>query len=333
MAAPAADQPRPRRTLLWRLFAATAPVVVLAAAVLIITPISISDDPVLAEALALGAGVAIMLAVHLVLMRRTLAPLRELAERIGGLDPARTGQRLRTAPGATREVAALAAAFNGLLARIDAERQRSARRALAAQEDERLRIAREIHDQVGQVLTAAAIQAERAVELSGPEARPVADGVARAVHQGLEDVRRIGRELRPESLDDLGLGNALITLCRRLSRHGSVRVSPRLAPGVPTLDPDRELVIYRVAQEAITNALRHSGAERVELRLQAGERVELSVADDGRGMPAELPADTAGIAGMRERAELVGGRLELRSAPGEGTEVRLSVPLPQGAGR
>ena len=114
-------------------------------------------------------------------------------------------------------------------------------------------------------------------------------------------MRRIGRELRPEALDDLGLGNALIALCRRLGTPTGVRVTHTLEPGVPELGPDVELVVYRIAQEAITNALRHAGATTIDVRLErAAGDVELTVADDGRGLPATLPDDTAGISGMRE---------------------------------
>ena len=97
---------------------------------------------------------------------------------------------------------------------------------------------------------------------------------------------------------------------------------------LPALSPDVELVTYRIAQEGLTNALRHSGAERATVSLKADPRtVALMVADDGRGMPAELPPATAGIAGMRERALLVGGRLSIESRSGEGTVVRFTVPV------
>lgn len=316
-----------RPTLLWQLFAATAPLLIAATVVLIVTPVSVSRNPVLIEALAVGLGVAIMLAVHMVLMRRMLAPLRSLTEAIGAIDPANPGQRVPQARAATREITALTQAFNRMLDRIEAEERQSARRALTAQEDERLRIAREIHDQIGQTLTAVTIQAERAAETDGPIDRGVLDQIARTALRGLDDVRRIGRELRPEALDDLGLGNALITLCRRMSAQGAIRVVPRLEGG-RHLDPEIELVIYRIAQEAITNALRHAEASAIELSLDHTDTaVRLAVADDGHGMPDKLPRNTAGLSGMRERARLVSGTLQLRSRAGGGTEVRLEIPL------
>ncbi len=317
----------PRRSLLWRLVGTTAPVLVVAAVALIVTPISISSNPVLTEALALGAGLAIMLAVLVVLVRWTLSPLRELTRELAAIDPGRPGQRVREPEAAPREVEDLARAFNGLLERVETEQRRSARAALSAQEEERLRIAREIHDQVGQTLTAATIEVERAASSDGPVDDELLDRIARSVQQGLDDVRRIGRDLRPEALDDLGLGNALITLCRRMSVADGVRVSARLPSAGAPLSPEVELVVYRIAQEAITNAVRHAGAAQILLTLERpGEAVELRVADDGRGLPELLPEDTAGIAGMRERARLVDGELELRRLPEGGTEVRLAVP-------
>ncbi|MDQ4081875.1 MAG: sensor histidine kinase, partial [Actinomycetota bacterium] len=152
--------------------------------------------------------------------------------------------------------------------------------------------------------------------------------VADAVRESLDEVRRIARELRPEALDDLGLVNALIALCSRVDAQGGVRVRRDLQGTLPPLSPDVELVIYRIAQEGLTNALRHSGAGVVTVSLAAdAEAVRLSVVDDGRGMEGEPPPGTAGITGMRERALLVGGRLAISSAPGQGTEVRLTVPL------
>jgi two-component system sensor histidine kinase UhpB len=219
-----------------------------------------------------------------------------------------------------------------MLDRLESERRQSARLALAAQEDERQRIAREIHDQVGQTLTAVTIQAERAAQMDDPVDRRLLDQIARTALQSLDDVRRIGRELRPETLDDLGLGNALIALCRRLAAQSGIRIVHSLEAGVPPLRAEVELVIYRIAQEAITNALRHAAASRIDIGLRRSYGlVELRVRDDGRGMPGSVPDDTAGISGMRERALLVGGALSLGSRSGDGTEVRLTIPLEEAA--
>jgi two-component system, NarL family, sensor histidine kinase UhpB len=215
-----------------------------------------------------------------------------------------------------------------MIERLESARREAARAALAAQEAERLRVARELHDEIGQTLTAVTIQAERAADDDSASARQELRRVADAVRESLDEVRRIARELRPEALDDLGLVNALIALCRRIETQEDLRVKRELQTTLPALPPDVELVVYRIAQESLTNALRHSGASHASVSLQADERLLiLGIADDGRGMPAELPPGTGGIAGMRERALLVGGRLSMESAPGGGTVVRLTVPV------
>jgi two-component system sensor histidine kinase UhpB len=145
-----------------------------------------------------------------------------------------------------------------------------------------------------------------------------------AARATLEEVRAIARNLRPEALDELGLAAALRQLCVDAERAG-VLVERRIAADL-RLAPDAEVVVYRVAQEALTNALRHSGAERIELTLvRAGAGgAELRVVDDGRGLDGV--AEGAGLRGMRERALLAGGALELGAAPGGGARVTLRLP-------
>jgi len=326
------ERPVRRSSLVLQLFAANAVVLVIATLVLIISPVSVSRNPVVAEIVVVGVGLAVMLGAHLLLLRRTLAPLRLLAEVMAAIDLRRPGRRLPEQSAAS-ELSALADAFNAMLQRLEHERRHSARAALAAQEDERLRIAREIHDQIGQTLTALTIQAERAVHMEVVE-RATLEQIATTAARGLDDVRRIGRELRPEALDDLGLGNALITLCRRMGASGTVRVTHQLEPQLPALAPEAELVIYRIGQEAITNALRHADATGVHLSLATrDDAVLLEIADDGRGMPDEIEANTTGLEGMRERALLIGAVLEFASEPGAGTVVRLVVPFEEAAAR
>ena len=136
-------------------------------------------------------------------------------------------------------------------------------------------------------------------------------------------MRAIARNLRPEALDDLGLAAALRQLCLEAERAGAM-VERAIASGI-SLDAEAEVVVYRVAQEAITNALRHAGAERIRIRFgREGGTTVLCVDDDGSGtLGAE---EGAGVRGMRERAVLVGGALELSAAPGGGTSVTLRLP-------
>jgi two-component system sensor histidine kinase UhpB len=145
--------------------------------------------------------------------------------------------------------------------------------------------------------------------------------------RGIEDVRRIASRLRPEALEDLGLRSALSALATRFGDRTRVRVVKRLEE-VPALRDEEELVIYRVAQEALTNVARHADARRVELSLEPREEeVVLTVSDEGRGLTPDAMSSSHGIHGMRERAMLVGGQITIHGAPGRGTQVRLSIPV------
>ncbi len=326
--APASTESRRGRPLLWLVFTANCLVFLVALLLLAFSPITI-DAPIEIDQFALlVAGFIVLVALNLLMLRRVLSPLVHLTEVMTSVDPDRPGRRLSAVHPRSAEGQALAAAFNAMLDRLERARHEAARTALAAQEAERLRVARELHDEIGQTLTAITLQAERAAE-GDPASAPAEFGrVADAVRDSLDEVRRIARELRPEALDDLGLVNALIALSTRLNTQGGPVVKRELQGALPPLSADVELVIYRIAQESLTNAVRHSGARSVTVSLQAdAETLTLRVADDGRGMPSELPDGTAGIAGMRERALLVGGRLSIKSGPGSGTEVELSIPL------
>ena len=141
----------------------------------------------------------------------------------------------------------------------------------------------------------------------------------------IEQVRTLARQLRPEALDALGLVPALTNLVERVAQQTGLRFERDLAHDLPPLPPDVELVLYRVAQEAITNAIRHADARTITVDLHAREGcVTLRVADDGRGMTNDL-GDGTGIRTMRERALTVGGRLDVRASGGGGTVVRLDV--------
>jgi two-component system, NarL family, sensor histidine kinase UhpB len=326
----AQSRPARRLSLLWRVFIANGSVLVIALLLLTFSPIEI-DAPIKAGQFALLlAGFVVLVVIDLLLLRRVLAPLVQLTELMSSIDPDQPGRRLSGVDLRSAEGQALALAFNSMLDRLESARREAARTALAAQEGERLRVARELHDEIGQTLTAVTIQAERAAEGDQAQAAAALRSVADAVRDSLDEVRRIARELRPEALDDLGLVNALIALSNRIGAQDGPVVERELQSRLPELSPDVELVIYRIAQESLTNALRHSEARSVTLSLAAaGETLTLTVTDDGKGMPPRLPSGTAGISGMRERALLVGGRLSIRPRPDGGTEVRLSIPVDQ----
>jgi two-component system sensor histidine kinase UhpB len=287
-------------------------------------PVKVDQVATPSELLVLSAGLILMLALDLVLLRRAFGPLRRLAALMGAVEPTQPGRRATVSENAGSEVVALGDALNAMLDRLEDERRESGRRALAAQEGERLRIARELHDEVAQTLTAVALRAERAAgTLAGQE--HAFSEIAETVLRSLEDVHRIGRELRPEALDDLGLVSALVALCTRVARQSAVRVRRELDWELAPLPGEAELVIYRVAQEALTNVLRHAQATEVTITLkQAGGEIELMVRDDGCGLPAVKRE--SGLAGMRERALLIDAALDIRSVADVGTEIVLRVP-------
>lgn len=318
--------PSNRPSLLWRVFLGNALVFVVAFAIVAWTPVTVHRIATPSELLVLAILLIVMLAFDLVLLRRAFGPLRRLAATMGAVDPAEPGRRAESFEHAGAEVLALASALNDMLDRLEGERRDSGRRVLAAQERERIRIARELHDEVGQTLTAIALRAERAAGDPGRQHEALVD-IGETALRSLEDVRRIGRELRPEALDDLGLVNALIALCGRVDRQRGVRVRRELVWHLPELSPEVELVIYRTAQEALTNVLRHADASEVFVTLtREPGQVVLSVRDDGRGLPAG--ATGRGLRGLRERAMVIDGQLEIGAGARRGTEVILRVPAP-----
>ena len=310
---------RHRATLLRGLYLRYAVLVVLATAALMLAPISISVPIRFWQAVVLLAGLAVLLVLYLLLLRQALAPLGALTRLMRRVDPLAPGQRIEI-EAAQEDVAALAAAFNDMLDRLEDERRESARRALAAQEEERRRIARELHDEIGQTLTGLLLRSEALVKRAPPDLRGDLEGLRDAARQGAEDARGIARRLRPEALDELGLVSALAALARR----AGIEVEQRLEP--VALDAEEELVVYRVAQEGLTNVVRHSGAGQAELILRAaGGMATLIVRDDGTGIDPDAAERGGGIRGMRERAVLIGARLSV-AATGQGTEVRLDLP-------
>jgi two-component system sensor histidine kinase UhpB len=220
------------------------------------------------------------------------------------------------------------ASFNAMLSRLELERARSNAAALAAQEAERRRIAQELHDEIGQGLTVVLLGLKRVVDRAPADIAEELRLVQDTARSSLDEVRKVARRLRPGELEDLGLISALAALATDFSAHTGAHVHRRFAPGLPPLTAEEELVIYRVAQEALTNAARHANADTVELALfKQGASVVLRVADNGCGVQGDVLDEGAGIHGMRERTLLVHGQLTVGQAAGGGTEVCLTVPL------
>jgi two-component system sensor histidine kinase UhpB len=311
-------------SLFWRVFALNAAVFVAGTLVLALSPATVSFPVELTEAIVLVVGLTVILVVNLFLVRLSFSPLQRLTSLMRRVDLLRPGQRLdASGPGEVRE---LGHVFNEMLERLEAERRESGRRALAAQEAERKRVAQELHDEVGQVLTAVLLQLSNIAARVPAELRSEILHAQEAARGSLEDVRRVARQLRPEALDDLGLPSALAALASRFTEQTGLRVRRRIEP-LPLLPPETELVLYRVAQESLTNVARHAEAATVALEVTTADRVvELRIRDDGRGF-ASGEGDGHGIQGMRERAMLVGGELTIQSDAQHGTEVSIRVPL------
>jgi two-component system sensor histidine kinase UhpB len=291
----------------------------------------VSVPVLLTEAVILVGGLVVMLVANAALLRIGLAPLDRVTRLMTTVDLLRPGQRLPVRGGG--EVAELVSTFNSMLERLEGERVASSARAILAQEGERRRIAQELHDEVGQSMTAVLLALKRAADEASEPLRGELQQAQEITRESLDEVRRLVRRLRPGVLDDLGLVSAVTSLATEFATHTGLRVRRRFDSDLPALDHETELVIYRVAQESLTNAARHAEARCVEVSLRAADgRVVLEVADDGRGIGAAR--EGAGLRGMRERALLIGAGLDISgsdetSVPPAGTRIRLTVPTPR----
>jgi two-component system, NarL family, sensor histidine kinase UhpB len=281
------------------------------------------------EGVVLVVALALVVLLNLLLLRRVVRPLQQLTEVARTVDLNEPHREMpEAAP--TSEAGELAVTFNEMLDRLQAERREATGRVLAGQEAERLRIAQELHDQVGQELTGALLLLSRVQSRAPEELRSALLDAQNGIRTSLEDVRRIAIELRPEALDDLGLESALAVLCERFAERSGLDVACRIADPLPELSPDTALVIYRVAQEALTNVARHAGTDHAELMLAAQDAgIVLVVRDSGTGFRGDQVVGT-GIRGMRERAGLIDATLTIEDVPGAGVEVRLAVPVEVG---
>ena len=202
------------------------------------------------------------------------------------------------------------------------------RRVVTAQELERQRLARELHDETGQALTSILLGLKSVEDAkSSTEASVAAARLRELVVTTLQDVRRLAVELRPKALDDFGLVSALERLVETFREQTGIEVDlePRL--GEERLPPDVETTLYRITQEALTNVVKHAQAKRVSIVLtRRNGSVAAVIEDDGRGFSADSEGNGLGLLGMRERITLVGGRLDVESSPGSGTTLSIEVP-------
>jgi two-component system sensor histidine kinase UhpB len=274
---------------------------------------------------AVAAAIPLLLlwGLNFYFLRGAFTPLRRLSEFADRVDLLHPGRRL-TVQSRIAEVVVLTDAINRMLSRLEQEQRSSTRRAVAAQESERQRIAQELHDEVGQTLTAGLLELDHAARRAPPDLRKQLMATLEDARASLQDIRRIATDLRPEALDELGLAGALITLSDRFGEQAELAIEREIERNLPSLTEEQELVIYRVAQEALTNVARHSGSPTARVVLRADDgAVSLEVIDRGRGLAGGQPG--TGVVGMRERANLIGGSLSIADGCDGGTVVRLTL--------
>jgi two-component system sensor histidine kinase UhpB len=324
-----------RRSLLRRVLAVKLALLAITAVMVVMSTIAWNvGDSIGGYGTLVLTGLALLVASGL-LTQWGLLPLKRLTQLMREVDLLRPGQRLKTP--LVAELSEVTEAFNQMLDQLEAERMASSRRALAAQEAERARLAFGLHDEIGQELTAVLLQLAR-IAAGTPGIRAELAEVAESVRTALNEVGRIVRELRPGVLEDLGLVRAVEELASSFSMLTGVSLRMQLDHALPALPRETELAIYRVAQESLTNVARHAGASHVQLLLRCHlGGIRLQVIDDGRGFDAAAAKGDGqlrgvGIRGMQERALLVGGRFAIERCRTQGTCVTLDVPLTEPAG-
>jgi two-component system, NarL family, sensor histidine kinase UhpB len=285
--------------------------------------------------LVLGLTVASAILLNSMLLRARLAPMSRLVEGMRNVDLARPGMRVDTPRRAARELHELTDAFNRMLTRLEDERRESGRAVLRAQEQERGRIAQDLHDEVNQALTAILLRLSATIGDAPLGLRSELYETQELVSQAMDELLALARQLRPTALDDHGLIAALASQVSEFGQRTGTRVRFHHHGELPTLTDEEQLVIFRVTQESLSNIAKHANATGVDVELSFVGRTLLRVRDDGHGFDAG-PARRVngrmrgrpgglGLSGMRERALLVGGQLEVFTAPGAGTTIELTM--------
>jgi len=283
---------------------------------------SVVDDPEIDQQATRRLGVSSALYVPLVAQGRTIGVL--IAHDRRGVTTAFGEDDLRLA----EALAARAAIAVDLSERVSRD---AVRRVVEAQELERGRLARELHDETGQALTSILLGLKPLEQQAeSDEAREAIGSLRELVVSTLQNVRRLAVELRPSALDDFGLVAAVERLTDTFREQSGLTVDLATQLGGERLPREIETTLYRIIQESLTNVVKHAGAKTVSIVLQrGGDSVTAIVEDDGRGFdPASTRAGALGLAGMRERVSLAGGRLQVESTPGAGTTLVAEIPLP-----
>jgi two-component system sensor histidine kinase UhpB len=288
----------------------------------------------LVGALAIGGILATVL-VNALILRLALHPLDALERTAARVHRGDLDARVPLSPVADRELDRLTRTFNAMLDTATRNRERLrqvAATALNAAEEERKRIARELHDETAQLLAALLIRIRVVKNANDPQAvSALLDDMREQIGGALEGVRRFARGLRPPALDELGLIPAIESHVRSIRAITEIDLSLHADEDVGGLPLEAELAVYRIVQEALSNVVRHSGAIRAAVRVaREPDRLVVTVEDDGHGfnVPEVRAAGRGlGLFGMGERAAYLGGRVDVQSTPGTGTRVRAEIPL------
>jgi len=277
--------------------------------------------------LVLIAALMAMVLLNGVLLRRRFAPLDELISAMERVDFGGRDSREHIPTANVEEVVRLHQAFDRMLERLEAERARTANAVLQAQEGERARLARDLHDEANQALTGVLLRLEATAQHAPPQLRDELRETQGVATRAMGELVHLARELRPIALDDLGLGAALRTQVADFGRRAGVEATLDMpASGVDDLDADEQLVVYRVVQEGLSNIAQHAAASSVRVHVDCrSDGTVVRVADDGEGFRSDEASAGLGLTGMRERAVLAGGRLEVSSRPGAGTIIELRL--------
>lgn len=328
--------------LLYKVLLANALIVVMGAtAGTLITARMVQDQNETASLMLIGAfalvGIMLSLAVNFLVLQAAFQPLGRLAELAEAIRSGDFSKRVRPSIFSDSQLARLASSFNETLDELGDDRDQLrelASQVIHAQEDERKRIARELHDDTAQLLFAQLLSLTALKTSDNQDTRAAAEHLEASTVQAIEGVRRLALELRPPALDDLGLREALGDLAQRYGDLGGIDVRYRWAGARGRLPRDLELVLYRIAQEAMTNVAKHSSAKAAAIILKRSEaEVVLEVSDDGRGLDPSATAsrDTRGLGlgifGMVERSSLVGGNVTVRNVTPHGVAVVATIPL------
>jgi two-component system sensor histidine kinase UhpB len=283
-----------------------------------------------------AVGWLVSVALNFVLLQIAFRPLLDLGK---VMNRVQSGERSLRAPltGLEPQADQLARTFNMMLEAIDDANRQRASQIINAQEEERKRVARELHDETSQVLTSLLISLAVLEEsISSSEARNRIADTRRLAHQTLRAIRNLSLDLRPSALDDLGLLPALRWYIKEYQQKFSLSVDFQSSGLKERLPTEIETVVYRIVQEALTNVARHAQAHTVQVRVEGdAETIQVTISDDGNGFKMERYQQTLepgqehgwGMVGMRERANLIGGTLRITSDSGKGTTIYTSIPV------